>query len=168
MLGLGLTNITILRRLTCCVACKINPLDLQYEYFLRTFSTITSPVFRELVLELRGLPYSLSRSPWGQWRQIDKLLENRFAKRGDFRLIIRTGRFCYEGLFRNDTKRAFPLLESKGCIRFEKCDSMTDYLLESVGSSPPVQGSNRGVDGSLATTIALQNVVMASNSMYFG
>lgn len=85
--------------------------------------TVSSPFFCELVLELGGLPFQLggpSREYRGRWEEIDRFLERRFAERpGDFKLTIRTRNFLDWENFQIHAKETFPLLESRGCIRFE-------------------------------------------------
>lgn len=98
---------------------------------LRALSTITSPVFCEFVLELGKLPSQFSRPSfehWGHWQDgIDKLFEKRFAERGDFRLIIRTGKLYDREMFQAHARESFPLLARRDCIRFETSHSIDRY-----------------------------------------
>ena len=90
-------------------------------------STITSPFFSEFVLELGGLsshPDGLSPEYWGRWESIDRFLNERFAKHGHFKLIIRTGECHDPETFQRHAKETFPLLASVGCIRFEVSHSV--------------------------------------------
>ena len=112
-------EITALRRLTLRTAST--PASGLAFGFL-PISTITSPVFRELVLELDGLSSRFdgpSPAYWGRWEEIDRLVEQRFAKHGDFRLVIRTGELSDQETFQRHTKENFPLLAGRGCIHFE-------------------------------------------------
>lgn len=121
-------NIT-LRRLTFCVAfprVSILSSDLTFE----ALSTITSLVFCEFVLELGKLPSLFSRPSsehWGDWEEIDRLLEERFAKRKNFRLIIKTGKLYDRETFQAHARESFPLLARRGCIRFETSHSIDQY-----------------------------------------
>ena len=124
--NLKFTHIPVLRRLTLRIVFpQLSFLAL--ELLPRAFSTITSPVFCELVLELSKLPshlYGASSVYWRGWDRIDRFLEGRFADRKGFGLIIRTGKLHNQGTFERRTKDTFSLLESKGCVRFETCPSI--------------------------------------------
>jgi hypothetical protein len=95
------------------------------EPLLEVLSTITSPVFCELVLELGGHsyvdePYSIYQD---RWKVIDGYLEERFSDRRDFKMIIRKGESQWWERFRCHAEECFPLLVRRGCIQFEKsCD----------------------------------------------
>jgi len=94
------------------------------------FSTITSPVFSEFVLELGKLPSQFSRSSWehwGHWGHVDKFFGERFAGRGDLNLIVRTGKLYDRETFQMHAQERFPLLAEKGCIRFETSHSIDGY-----------------------------------------
>lgn len=96
----------------------------------RAISTITSPVFCEFALELGGLPSHFNLSPsehWGDWGEIDKLLEEQFARLGNFRLVIRTGKLYDRETFQRHAKVIFPLLTSRGCIHFETSPSVDKF-----------------------------------------
>lgn len=85
-------------------------------------STIASPVFSEFVLELGGLnshPSWLPPEDWGSWEEIDEFLNGQFTNRGGFKLIIRTDELHDPTTFQRHATDAFPLLASRGCIRFE-------------------------------------------------
>lgn len=85
-------------------------------------STITSPVFRELVLELGDVSFRFdgpSMAYWGRWEEIDRLADERFAKHNDFKLVVRTGELGDKEAFQKHFKDNFPLLASRGCIHFE-------------------------------------------------
>ncbi|KAF9781756.1 hypothetical protein BJ322DRAFT_1111680 [Thelephora terrestris] len=116
-----LGNYNIIRRLTYRMPFHqaiVNGPELIYGVIF----TITSPVFCEFVLEMSTLP-SLFDTPslevLGYWGKTDGLLEERFAKHGHFRLIIRMGK--HRGLkdFQQHIRGAFPLLEKRGCIHFQ-------------------------------------------------
>ena len=94
------------------------------------FSTITSPVFSEFVLELGKLPSQFSRSSWehwGHWGHVDNIFGERFAGRGDFSLIVRTGKLYDRETFQLHAQERFPSLVEKGCIRFETSHSIDGY-----------------------------------------
>ena len=91
-------------------------------------STITSPAFCEFALELSGFPSHFTQPSsvyWGDWGDINQLLEERFAMSGDFRIIITTGKLYDRETFRRHAEEIFPLLASRGCIRFE-----TSFLID--------------------------------------
>ena len=111
-----LSQLGDLRRLT------IRPIlatfvDLAPEFPL--LLTITSPVFCELVLVVGKFPPRFNGVRWDLWESIDKFLYERFAKRGGFRLIIRTGECYVQGNFQRHAMEGFPLLASRRCIHFE-------------------------------------------------
>lgn len=89
---------------------------------LETLSTITSPDFCEFVLELdKYLSDSDVPNPrhWRHWEKIDEFLEERFAERGDFRLVVRTRPLSNHEIFQTHVKEGFPLLTRRGCFFFE-------------------------------------------------
>jgi hypothetical protein len=89
---------------------------------LRVLLTITSPIFCELVVELRRLPYRLNKPSsehWGSWGKVDKFLEQRFADRADFKVIFRTDRSVDSRVFQRHAKESFSRLASRECIHFE-------------------------------------------------
>lgn len=92
-------------------------------------STITSPAFCELVLELGGLSSRPDQQHqyWGHWERVDEWLKERSATRGDFKLIIRTGKLRDPETFQKHAKEAFPLLASGGCINFEMSPFVEEY-----------------------------------------
>lgn len=93
-------------------------------------STITSPFFSELVLELAGPPShfgGLSAEYLGRWVSTDAFLEEQFAKGGDFKLIVRTGELHDRNTFQKHAKDNFPLLASRGCIHFETSHCLEKY-----------------------------------------
>ena len=71
-------------------------------------------------------PYSNDMS-WGHWAEVDEFLHERFAKHGDFRLIIKTGSRYALDAFQRHAKEGFPLLASKGCIHFETSQLIDKY-----------------------------------------
>lgn len=101
------------------------PIDVPNHLYI-ALSSITSPNFREFVLELGEFPSYFNRPPlkhWGRWEEIDRFLNGRFAERADFRLVIRTGRLhVNRATFQKRAKETFPLLTSRGCIAFETSD----------------------------------------------
>jgi hypothetical protein len=87
-------------------------------------STITSPFFCEFALEFLGPPPRFTNEIpgyLGRWEAVDVLLEQKFAMRGNFRLVVRSRHPDHLDYFRESAKEAFPLLESRGCVRFEGC-----------------------------------------------
>jgi hypothetical protein len=87
--------------------------------------TISSPVFSEFVLELGILSAFPSWEHQDYWEGIDGFLEQRYAKHGGFKLIIRQCESHFWDTLQTDVKEAFPLLESRGCIRFDIPQSLT-------------------------------------------
>ena len=115
--SLEFTEIAVLRRLTLR---KVYPQAL--EVFVGALSTITSPIFCELVLELDGRSCRSNRTYpklWLCWKKIDKFLEGRFAEQGDFRVVIRTGEIYNWEPFRAHMEKAFPFLAKRGQVGFE-------------------------------------------------
>ena len=112
----------VLRQLT--IRTTFNYVFLDHDnLFFGMLSTIISPVFCEFVLELSGSAPPHERrctEDWDFWRDLDKLFEERFARRGDFRLIII---MIGEPSDWQDLQRlaewAFPLLTDRGCIYLE-------------------------------------------------
>jgi len=118
---LKLTKMTVLRRLTCRMPFHL-AIIIKADALVGMFSTVKSPFFCEFVLELSALPsqFDARRSEdWGRWRAIDEFLEEKFAKCGDFKVIIRTGERCSQAIFQRCTKEGFPLLVKRGCVYFE-------------------------------------------------
>jgi hypothetical protein len=125
---LTFAEVAVLRRLT--LRTSYTPVYGLAFGFL-SISTITSPVFREIVLEVGGTPSRFdgpSPAYWGRWEEFDRMIEQRFAKNGDFRLIIRTGELQNREAFKEHAKGTFPLLASKGCIHFETSHSIEKCL----------------------------------------
>ena len=117
---LKLTEMLVLRRLTFRTTFD-QVLFLDHP-LLGVLSTITSPVFREFVLELgRSVPppEGQSMGGWGLWKNFDDFFEERFARHGDFRLIIRISEHFDREDLRRKAERGFPLLADRGCIYFE-------------------------------------------------
>jgi hypothetical protein len=126
---LSLKKNPVLRQLTFRVAFPWVP-ALLLDSTLSALSTITSLVFCEFILELGKLPsqFSLPSSEhWGNWSEVDRLFENQFAGRGDFRVTIRTGKLYDRETFQAHAKENFPLLARRGCIRFETSHSIDQY-----------------------------------------
>lgn len=126
---LNFSGSMVLRRLTFRVPFpELSVLSL--EVILRALSTIVSPAFSEFTLELGKLPSQFSRHPsehWGRWNEIDKLFGGQLGERGDFRLIVRTGKLYDRETFRVHAQESFPLLARRGCIRFETSHSIDEY-----------------------------------------
>ena len=111
----------VLRRLTLLAGFLSGRPDLDHSSLV-TLSTIVSPVFCELVLVLNGSPAEIqSMGASGLWGDFDKFFEERFARHGDFRLIILISRYHSEGWgdLQREVERDFPLLADRGCIYLE-------------------------------------------------
>jgi hypothetical protein len=119
--GLTFAEINVLRRLTFRMWLSYMS-TFEPQLLLRALSTVTSPVFCELVLELGGHPYLDEPSSVYQdrWQEIDRHLEERFRDRRDFKIIIRKGDSYGWEYFQRHVKEYFPLLARRGCIEFEK------------------------------------------------
>lgn len=87
-------------------------------------STIKSPVFRELVLEMPGQPDFGSSFPehQGGLDRTSSIREEQFAEREDFRFIIRTGVLDDQETFQRFVKEACPSLARQGGLLFETSD----------------------------------------------
>jgi hypothetical protein len=117
--GLRLTEINGFRRLALRLPSyqTSTPINL-----VEALSTVTSLVFREFVLELGtypswfNTPSSMHRN---RWEEVDKLFVERFAERGNFKVIIRTGELSDRESFQQYVKESFPLLARRGSIHFE-------------------------------------------------
>jgi hypothetical protein len=124
--GLGLAKIRGLRRLALRTAlCRVFVLEL--DVLIGVLSTISSPTFCEFVLELILFPAHFdetSSENWGRWEKVDEFLHGRFAQRGDFKVIIRTGEIHDWETFQRHMKEGFPLSARRGCIHFETSRSL--------------------------------------------
>ena len=119
----------VLRRLTFRLAFP-HMSSLPFKLTIGALSTIRSPNFCEFVLELGKLPSEFSRSPaehWGYWGNIDRFFDERWAERGDFKLIIRTGKLYDRETFEAHAKETFPLSTRRGILRFETSYSIDRY-----------------------------------------
>jgi hypothetical protein len=121
--GLSFTGTKTLRQLTLRMAFY-EASNFQPDVLLEALSTITSPVFREFVLEIDQISSvswfswpSLER--WGRWEEVDRFLGERFAERGDFKVVIRTGKSCHPESFQRYAAESFPLLAGRGRVHFE-------------------------------------------------
>ena len=97
--------------------------DIALDHLIRPLLTIASPIFCEFVLELSELPphfYWSSFVYWDNWDVIDELLDERFADRKDFKLIVRTSKLHDQETFQRHAKETFSLLAGRGCIHFEE------------------------------------------------
>ena len=125
--SLEFTELVVLRRLTLRT---VLPRLWCVAYEMLRVTTITSPVFREFVLELGGLFSDFgwpANAYWGRWSLVDKFLEQHFAEHRDFKLIVRTGEHHDLKTFRRHIKGTFPLLASRACIYFEVSHSIDKY-----------------------------------------
>ena len=119
--GLVLRGIEVLCRLTLRLTFH-QVINFKRGIFIGVLSTITSPVFCEVALEISKVPLHFdgpSSDHWGSWKEIDELLQNRFARYGSFRLLIRTGELHDPETFQMHAKETFPLLANRGRVRFE-------------------------------------------------
>jgi hypothetical protein len=107
----NLKKLTVLRQLTLRV---IFLEEFTFSSIPLLILSIPSPVFSVLVLELGRFHYP-SRGHRERWSEIDRFLEQRYAKHGDFKLVIR----CDWDIYPTAVKETFPLLGSRGCIHFE-------------------------------------------------
>ena len=85
-----------------------------YHPLTTALSTVTSPVFCELVIGLGE--DCVSRQPWRNWflcKDTDRVLEEQFAAHEDFKLIIRTGGVPDSVTFERDMREAFQLSASR-------------------------------------------------------
>lgn len=117
-----------LRRLTCRMPTQ-QAIIVEPDALIRLLSTIMSPIFCEFVLDLKlevnELPtyYTLPPSEdWSRWVQIDKFLEDRFAKNGPFKVIVRTNKPHNRVIFQSQIRRGFPLLARRKCVHSEIFD----------------------------------------------
>ena len=129
LVGFELGRVTTLSRLTLRVAFR-QVYILKRDALLALLSSIKSLVFCEFVLELGRLPPHFRGPPldhWGFWKGIDHLLEEKFARYGSFRFIIRTGRLYDREIFEMHVKEIFPLLTEGGRVQFETSNSIDKY-----------------------------------------
>ena len=116
---LTFTEFAVLRRLTVHVAfAQVSGLA----FGLRSILTVTSCAFSEFVLELSRVPSQFngpSSEYWDRWEEIDRFLEEKFASRGGFKLIIRTCEPHDRKTLQRHARETFPWLERRGCIHFE-------------------------------------------------
>lgn len=103
--------------------------SIPFKFTRGALSTIRSPDFCELVLELGKLPsqFNSRLEHWGDWGNVDRFFEERWGEREDFRLIIRTGKLYDRETFEAHAKESFPLSTKRGCIRFETLYSIDRY-----------------------------------------
>ena len=123
-----LTGIMALRRFT--LRTSISQMPFVPDPLLEALPTIMSPVFCEFTLEMGILPSNFNRPAlehWGYWGGIDQFLEERFARHGGFKFIIRTGRLYDREIFQRHARETFPLLAGRGCIYFEISRSIDSY-----------------------------------------
>jgi len=119
----------VLRRLTFRMAF-LHMSSLPFKFVRGALSTISSPDFREFVLEFGKIPSHFtqpSSEHWGHWATIDRFFQERWAERGDFKLIIRTGKLYDRETFEAYAKETFPLSARRGCIQFETSHSIDRY-----------------------------------------
>jgi hypothetical protein len=116
--GLKFTGVNVLRRLTFRISFRGAPTD-SLDVLLGALSTVTSPALCEFVLDVRRIPPpNLTPSSAG-WEELNKLLEERFAEREGFKLVIKTGNVYGAGTFQQYMGKGFPLLTRRGYIHLK-------------------------------------------------
>ena len=98
----------------------------------KSLSTITSPAFSELVLDLGSPPSEPIQLPFdthrrGNWEGVDRLLNGFLDQCPDFKLVIRADAQCNRGEFRARAKERFPLMAGRDRIRFETSPGVEMY-----------------------------------------
>ena len=116
--NLQLTEISDLRRLIIRPEFFVLS-DITFEFPM--VLTITYTALSEFVIVLGRFHDRLESMDWSRWDEIDRFLRERFAKRGDFKLIIKAGNLHVLDSYRRHVQEGFPLLASRGCIHFEVC-----------------------------------------------
>lgn len=122
-------ELKVLRRLTLRMPFYRTYI-LEQGALLRALWTITSPNFRELVLEVDRVPARFKGKPsehWGSWAYVDKYLGGYLADNDDFKLIVRTSGVSDWGTFQEHAKETFPFLAGKGCVHFEATDKTENH-----------------------------------------
>ena len=118
--GLRLAGLNALRRLTFHVV--VDRFTEQIS-LLEALSTITSPALSEFVLEaLDPPPYYIMppSTTWRRWKTVDAFLEERFAQRREFKVIVKTAKLKYNWkALQMNVEVAFPLFTRRGCIHFK-------------------------------------------------
>ena len=92
------------------------------DHLPRALSTIVSPSFCELVLEMKNYSTGFDwPSPGGgsRWEEVDKYLDERFSDRENFKLTIRSTESFNWSTYQGRARDCFPLLASKGRINLE-------------------------------------------------
>ena len=89
----------------------------------RTFSTITSPLFSEFVLELEWIPTIRGSAHdaqrwWGVWTELDEIFERMDIERG-FRVVIRAQEVGKKSNLIVQAKDRLPLMAARKGITFE-------------------------------------------------
>ena len=84
-----------------------------------SLSTIASPALSEFVLELGSPPSGFALVLWGNWDEIDKLLNGFLDRYPDFKLVIRTGELYNREGFKAQVREIFPLMAGRDGIQFE-------------------------------------------------
>jgi hypothetical protein len=115
--SLDLGEATVLRRLTFHAKGLE---ELHCGPFLRALSTIKSPVFREVAIEVEGL----FRGPWkyvlgGDWSKLDRHLDELFSMREDGQLVFRAHEFVDHQSVKTQAMQLFPRVVERGRFRFE-------------------------------------------------
>ena len=100
-----------------------------------SLSTISSPTLSEFVLELVGrAPAKFVRpprngNPWGNWDEIDTLLNGFLEWCPDLKLVIRTGWLQNRDEYQAQARERFPSMAGRDRIRFETSLAIDEYQL---------------------------------------
>ena len=120
-LSLNFVDATNLRSLTL----RVNFQGIVHlpEVLYRTHSTITSPFFSELVLEVEWVPRTLEPAHdawkwWGVWTKLDEMFERIDVERG-FRVVIRAKEVDRESNFIAQAENRLPLMAARKGLVFE-------------------------------------------------
>ena len=134
---LKLTEMAVLRRLTLCTTFSELFPDLRNPLF-EILSTIMSPEFCEFVLEFGSFnsPEICSTESWDPWRDFDDLFEERFARHGDFRLIIKSSTPSDWENLRRKAEWGFPLLADRGCITLRSGSVLSAATRRPISTTP--------------------------------
>lgn len=117
---LRLTKMSALRQLTIHVPWYLE-VTTGLNFIIGMLSTITSSTFSKFVLKFGSSLRLFSPEVLGyrnRWQEADIVL-GRFAKRGEFKLVVGMSSHFQRTSLQRDIKQMFPLLMLRGCIHFE-------------------------------------------------
>ena len=123
------TEFTVLRRFTIRLRF-LNLHGFNRRALFAALSTITSPVFCELELEICVLPSRFTKPSWvywSGWEEVAEFLEELFGAREDFKLIVTTGKLHDRETFHRHVNEIFPSWADRGRIHFKISDSIYRY-----------------------------------------